>query len=98
MRESTAVLNPVDERARELVERRRALHDAIEPAPAAPDVPRDQPESPAPSVAERDELLLQIQTLSADLHALIAELHERGLIGAGWRGAEVEREQESLSR
>ncbi|MGB9633972.1 MAG: Sec-independent protein translocase subunit TatA/TatB [Chloroflexaceae bacterium] len=100
--EPTGVLQPVDERARYLAERRSRLHDlpdyddppALNGAPAAP-----QSEAPPATLSadEREELLRQVQTLSSELRALVGELRERGLIGVDWT-PNREPSQETLSR
>ncbi len=100
--EPTGVLQPVDERARYLAERRSRLHDlpdyddppVLNGAPAAP--PSETPPATL-SADEREELLRQIQTLSSELRALIGELRERGLIGVDWT-PNREPSQETLSR
>jgi sec-independent protein translocase protein TatB len=100
--EPTGVLQPVDERAHYLAERRSRLHDlsdyddppALNGTPAAP-----QSEAPPATLSadEREELLRQIQTLSSELRALVGELRERGLIGVDWT-PNREPSQETLSR
>ncbi|MCX7790513.1 MAG: twin-arginine translocase TatA/TatE family subunit [Chloroflexaceae bacterium] len=100
--EPTGVLQPVDERARYLAERRSRLHDLPDyDDPPAPDGAQVAPPSEAPpatlSASEREELLHQIQALSSELRALVGELRERGVIGMDWTPNE-EPSQETLSR
>lgn len=100
--EPTGVLQPVDERARYLAERRSRLHDLPEydDPPAhngAPAAPQSQAPPATLSADEREELLRQIQTLSSELRALVGELRERGLIGVDWT-PNREPSQETLSR
>lgn len=101
--EPTGVLQPVDERARHLAERRARLHDPPDyddDPPASNGSPTDaQPETPAASLSnhERDELLCQIQALSSELRALVGELRERGVIDVDWR-PNREHSQETVSR
>ncbi|GEM_PF-735298 len=101
--EPTGVLQPVDERARYLAERRARLHDLPEyddapnpnGAPAAP-----QPDAPPPAPLpdnEREQLLRQIQALSHELQALVGELRERGIISVDWT-PHREHSQETLSQ
>lgn len=100
--EPTGVLQPVDERARYLAERRARLHDLPEyddapnpnGAPAAPQP--DPPPAPLPG-DEREQLLRQIQALSHELQALVGELRERGIIGMDWT-PHREHSQETLSQ
>jgi sec-independent protein translocase protein TatB len=100
--EPTGVLQPVDERARYLAERRARLHDlpdyddppALNGTPAAP--PSEAPPATL-SADEREELLRQIQALSSQLQALVGELRERGVIGVDWT-PNREPSQETLSR
>jgi sec-independent protein translocase protein TatB len=87
-----------------------AVRNRLDEATLEPEVPAQSPngvhhpdvappsELPALSVAERDQLLLQIQQLSSELQALVAELHERGLLDPDWRRPELERQQESMLR
>ncbi|MGQ9925464.1 MAG: Sec-independent protein translocase subunit TatA/TatB [Chloroflexaceae bacterium] len=100
--EPTGALQPVDERAQYLAERRARLHDL----PDYDDSPAlngtlDAPPSATPpatlSADEHDALLRQIQALSSQLQALVGELRERGVIGMDWTPNQ-EPSQETLSR
>ena len=103
--EPTSVLGPApasaevdagDERASYLAERRQSLHDAPvldDPALSVspdPDIP--------PAESEHELLLRRLGELSAELQALVGELQERGVIGAGWRESAQASEQETLAR
>lgn len=100
--EPSSVLTPVNERARELAERRARLHDP----PADDDPPMLNGASstaelaapPAPLADEEHERILsQIQALSAQLQQLVSELRERGVLGAEWSLARPP-EEETVSR
>jgi hypothetical protein len=65
-------------------------------APPASEPARDQ--APPPGAADDGELLRQVQTLAADLQALVAELQGRGVIGAGWQQPAAPPEQETMPR
>lgn len=83
--EPTGVLQPVDERARYLAERRARLHELpdYDDLPAANGVQSESPS--ALTDAEREEIVRRIETLSAELEALVRLLRERGVIGADRR-------------
>jgi sec-independent protein translocase protein TatB len=110
--QSTAVRNALDQAAHELgtpEPNHNGVHNpevaSPSESPVAPgrngahDLEVAPPSEPsALSAAERDQLLLQIQQLSSELHALVAELHERGMLAPDWRRTQQEREQESVVR
>ncbi|NWF81519.1 MAG: twin-arginine translocase TatA/TatE family subunit [Chloroflexi bacterium] len=100
--EPTSVLTPVDERARELAERRARLHDP--PADDEPPVLNGASSTAEPAApptpladAEYERILSQIQALSAQLQQLVSELRERGVLGAEWSLARPA-EEETVSR
>lgn len=100
--EPGSVLTPVDERARELAERRARLHDP--PADDEPPVLNGVGSAAEPAVApvplageEHERILSQLQALSAQLQQLVSELRERGVLSAEWRLAQPP-EEETVSR
>lgn len=102
--EPSGVLQPVDERARYLAERRARLHDLPDydddpPVSNGSPTGPQQPETPAVSLShhEREELVRQIQALSSELRALVGELRARGVIGVDW-SPNGEHSQETVSR
>lgn len=110
--EPTTVFEQRDERLSYLEQRRRSLHDApsyddgptlaevAQPEAAAGSRNGQSPALAAPAISA-DELRLmlrQIESLSADLQALISGLQAQGVIGGDWQPDAAVNEQESLSR
>lgn len=100
--EPSSVFTPVDERARELAERRARLHDP--PADDEPPVRNGvgsvaEPVAPPASLAdeEHERIVSQIQALSTQLQQLVSELRERGVLRAEWSLARPP-EEETVSR
>jgi sec-independent protein translocase protein TatB len=75
---------PSDERLEYLAARRAGLHDP--PAPGL--TPLDA----------QDQLLLRVQALAMELHALTAELRQRGVIEPSWQAEAAAAEQETIER
>ncbi|GAB4442322.1 MAG: twin-arginine translocase TatA/TatE family subunit [Chloroflexi bacterium OHK40] len=100
--EPTDVLSPApaqDARAAYLAERRQRLHDA--PPPDDIPAPAEPPTTGGPADLAEDErarLLRQLQSLTADLQALVGELQARGILGPDWQPPSQPREQETMSR
>ncbi|MFV9504429.1 MAG: Sec-independent protein translocase subunit TatA/TatB [Oscillochloridaceae bacterium umkhey_bin13] len=99
---ASGVLNTIDDTDAYLIER-RALGNGVPldqpPIPAPAPALNGHPSPPIPlSAQERDELVRQVQTLSADLQNLIVTLQQRGIIVEAELQALAPSEQESAAR
>ncbi len=109
----TSVLGPPEEDPALRETRRRGPLDQAAfsepPAPDAPPATNGQPapdaqataNGPAPAAPSAEDVALlarRIESLAADLHALISGLQAQGVIGADWSPDAALSEQESLSR
>lgn len=99
----TNVLDKPDERLAYLSARRGTLHDAPPPDDGPPATPALNglawpPDEAALSPDDAHLLMRRLETLSADVQALISDLQARGLIGHDWELEAAVDEQEGLTR